>query len=123
MYYREDKSGQVLQRHQRSRCDELVDRRVRIGSTNDVPMIPLHICLDVQAAARAATFYVATGTCARAGSHRRNRWRTTLNGEGLQHEDGHSHVLASTIPNCVSCDPTFTCEVGIVIVREGIHRI
>jgi pyruvate dehydrogenase E1 component len=48
--------------------------------------------------------------------------RTTLNGEGLQHEDGHSHVLASTIPNCVSYDPTFAYEV-VVIIREGIRRM
>jgi pyruvate dehydrogenase E1 component len=48
--------------------------------------------------------------------------RTTLNGEGLQHEDGHSHVLASTIPNCVSYDPTFAYEV-VVIVRDGIRRM
>ena len=48
--------------------------------------------------------------------------RTTLNGEGLQHEDGHSHVLASTIPNCISYDPTFAYEV-VVIVREGIRRM
>jgi pyruvate dehydrogenase E1 component len=48
--------------------------------------------------------------------------RTTLNGEGLQHEDGHSHVLASTIPNCVAYDPTFAYEV-VVIVRDGIRRM
>jgi pyruvate dehydrogenase E1 component len=48
--------------------------------------------------------------------------RTTLNGEGLQHEDGHSHVLASTIPNCISYDPTFAYEV-VVIVRDGIRRM
>jgi len=48
--------------------------------------------------------------------------RTTLNGEGLQHEDGHSHILASTIPNCISYDPTFAYEV-VVIVREGIRRM
>jgi pyruvate dehydrogenase E1 component len=48
--------------------------------------------------------------------------RTTLNGEGLQHEDGHSHVLASTIPNCVSYDPTFAYEV-VVIVRDGLRRM
>jgi pyruvate dehydrogenase E1 component len=48
--------------------------------------------------------------------------RTTLNGEGLQHEDGHSHVLASTIPNCVAYDPTFAYEV-VVIIREGIRRM
>jgi pyruvate dehydrogenase E1 component len=48
--------------------------------------------------------------------------RTTLNGEGLQHEDGHSHILASTIPNCVSYDPTFAYEV-VVIVRDGLRRM
>jgi len=48
--------------------------------------------------------------------------RTTLNGEGLQHEDGHSHVLASTIPNCVSYDPTFAYEVA-VIVQDGLRRM
>jgi pyruvate dehydrogenase E1 component len=48
--------------------------------------------------------------------------RTTLNGEGLQHEDGHSHILASTIPNCVSYDPAFAHEV-VVIIREGLRRM
>jgi pyruvate dehydrogenase E1 component len=48
--------------------------------------------------------------------------RTTLNGEGLQHEDGHSHVFSSTIPNCVSYDPTYSYEVA-VIVREGLARM
>src|SRR5205807_8719934 len=48
--------------------------------------------------------------------------RTTLNGEGLQHEDGHSHVLASTIPNCVSYDPTFSYEVA-VIIQDGLRRM
>jgi pyruvate dehydrogenase E1 component len=48
--------------------------------------------------------------------------RTTLNGEGLQHEDGHSHVLASVIPNCVSYDPTYSYEVA-VIVQEGLRRM
>jgi pyruvate dehydrogenase E1 component len=48
--------------------------------------------------------------------------RTTLNGEGLQHEDGHSHVLAATVPNCVSYDPTFAYEV-VTIIREGMRRM
>jgi pyruvate dehydrogenase E1 component len=48
--------------------------------------------------------------------------RTTLNGEGLQHEDGHSHVLASTIPNCLSYDPTFAHEVA-VIMHDGLRRM
>jgi pyruvate dehydrogenase E1 component len=48
--------------------------------------------------------------------------RTTLNGEGLQHEDGHSHIMAGTIPNCVSYDPTFAHEVG-VIMHHGLQRM
>jgi pyruvate dehydrogenase E1 component len=48
--------------------------------------------------------------------------RTTLNGEGLQHEDGHSHVLASVVPNCVSYDPAYAHEVA-VIVHEGLRRM
>jgi pyruvate dehydrogenase E1 component len=48
--------------------------------------------------------------------------RTTLNGEGLQHEDGHSHVLSATIPNCVSYDPTFAYEVA-VIIQNGLRRM
>jgi len=48
--------------------------------------------------------------------------RTTLNGEGLQHEDGHSHVVASTIPNCVSYDPAFAYELA-VIIQDGLRRM
>ena len=48
--------------------------------------------------------------------------RTTLNGEGLQHEDGHSHLLASTIPNCVAYDPAYAYELA-VIVHEGLRRM
>ena len=48
--------------------------------------------------------------------------RTTLNGEGLQHEDGHSHILAGTIPNCHTYDPAFGYEMA-VIIREGIHQM
>ena len=48
-------------------------------------------------------------------SDRRHLGRTTLNGEGLQHEDGHSHLIASTVPNCISYDPTFTYEVAVII--------
>ena len=48
--------------------------------------------------------------------------RTTLNGEGLQHEDGHSHILASTVPNCISYDPAFAYEVA-VIIQDGLRRM
>jgi pyruvate dehydrogenase E1 component len=48
--------------------------------------------------------------------------RTTLNGEGLQHQDGHSHLQAATIPNCISYDPTYAYELA-VIIRDGMHRM
>lgn len=48
--------------------------------------------------------------------------RTTLNGEGLQHEDGHSHLIASSIPNCISYDPTFAYELA-VIIQDGLRRM
>src|SRR5207302_2407171 len=48
--------------------------------------------------------------------------RTTLNGEGLQHEDGHSHLMANTIPNCISYDPTFAYELA-VIIHSGLKRM
>src|SRR5690606_15687112 len=48
--------------------------------------------------------------------------RTTLNGEGLQHEDGHSHLMAATIPNCISYDPTYAYELA-VIIQDGMRRM
>ena len=48
--------------------------------------------------------------------------RTTLNGEGLQHQDGHSHILSSTIPNCLSYDPTFSYEIAVTI-KDGIKKM
>ena len=48
--------------------------------------------------------------------------RTTLNGEGLQHEDGHSHLLAATIPNCITYDPTYAYELA-VIIQDGLRRM
>ena len=48
--------------------------------------------------------------------------RTTLNGEGLQHQDGHSHILSSTIPNCLSYDPAYAYEVA-VIIKDGIQKM
>ena len=49
--------------------------------------------------------------------------RTTLNGEGLQHEDGHSHLLAGTIPNCVSLRPDLRATRSVTIIRDGMRRM
>ena len=92
-------------------------------SSNNVPMIPFYIYYSMFGFQR-------VGDLAWAGGDMRARGfligatagRTTLNGEGLQHEDGHSHILSSTIPNCVSYDPTFAYEVA-VIIQDGLRRM
>jgi pyruvate dehydrogenase E1 component len=92
-------------------------------STSDVPMIPFYIYYSMFGFQRFGDFAWAAGDIrARGFLLGGTAGRTTLNGEGLQHEDGHSHILASTIPNCVSYDPTFAYEV-VVIVRDGIRRM
>jgi len=92
-------------------------------STNDVPMIPFYIYYSMFGLQRVGDLaWLAGDMRARGFLLGGTAGRTTLNGEGLQHEDGHSHVLASTIPNCIAYDPTFAYEV-VVIVREGIRRM
>ena len=77
-------------------------------STNNLPMIPFYIYYSMFGLQRVGDLaWLAGDMRARGFLLGGTAGRTTLNGEGLQHEDGHSHVLASTIPNCVSYDPTF----------------
>jgi pyruvate dehydrogenase E1 component len=124
MYYREDKKGQVLQEginEAGAMCSWIA--AATSYSSNDVPMIPFYIYYSMFGFQRFGDFAWAAGDMRSRGFLLGGTaGRTTLNGEGLQHEDGHSHVLASTIPNCVSYDPTFAYEV-VVIVREGIRRM
>jgi pyruvate dehydrogenase E1 component len=88
-----------------------------------VPMIPVYIFYSMFGFQRTGDgFWAAADQMTRGFVLGATAGRTTLNGEGLQHEDGHSHVLASTIPNCVSYDPTFAYEV-VVIIRDGIRRM
>jgi pyruvate dehydrogenase E1 component len=92
-------------------------------STSNVPMIPFYIYYSMFGLQRVGDLaWLAGDMRARGFLLGGTAGRTTLNGEGLQHEDGHSHVLASTIPNCISYDPTFAYEV-VVIVRDGIRRM
>jgi len=124
MYYREDKSGQVLQEgiNEAGAMSSWIAAATSY-STNDVPMIPFYIYYSMFGFQRFGDLAWAAGDIrARGFLLGGTAGRTTLNGEGLQHEDGHSHILASTIPNCVSYDPTFSYEV-VVIVREGIRRM
>jgi pyruvate dehydrogenase E1 component len=124
MYYREDKKGQVLQEginEAGAMCSWIA--AATSYSTNDVPMIPFYIYYSMFGFQRFGDLAWAAGDMRSRGFLLGGTaGRTTLNGEGLQHEDGHSLVLASTIPNCVSYDPTFAYEV-VIIVRDGIRRM
>ena len=124
MYYREDKSGQVLQEgiNEAGAMSSWVAAATSYSS-NNVPMIPFYIYYSMFGLQRVGDLaWLAGDMRARGFLLGGTAGRTTLNGEGLQHEDGHSHVLASTIPNCVSYDPTFHYEV-VTIVRDGLRRM
>jgi pyruvate dehydrogenase E1 component len=86
-------------------------------------MIPFYIFYSMFGFQRIGDLAWAAGDCrARGFLLGATAGRTTLNGEGLQHEDGHSHLMAATIPNCISYDPTFAYELA-VIIQEGLRRM
>ncbi len=124
MYYKEDKAGQILQ--------EGINEAGGMGSwiaaatsysTNNRVMIPFYVYYSMFGFQRIGDMAWAAGDMqARGFLLGGTSGRTTLNGEGLQHEDGHSHILAGTIPNCISYDPTFAHEVG-VILHHGLKRM
>ena len=124
MFYKEDKKGQILQEginEAGAMCDWMA--AATSYSTHGVPMIPFYIFYSMFGFQRVGDFAWAAGDMrARGFLLGGTAGRTTLNGEGLQHEDGHSHVLSSTIPNCVSYDPTFAYEVA-VIMQDGLRRM
>jgi len=124
MYYREAKDGQILQEginEAGGMCSWIA--AATSYSTNNRIMIPFYIYYSMFGLQRIGDLAWAAGDMqARGFLLGGTSGRTTLNGEGLQHEDGHSHVLASTIPNCVSYDPTFAHEVG-VIMHHGLKRM
>ena len=124
MYYREDKSGQVLQEgiNEGGAMSSWIVAATSY-STSNVPMIPFYIYYSMFGLQRVGDLaWLAGDIRARGFLLGGTAGRTTLNGEGLQHEDGHSHILAGTIPNCVSYDPTFAYEV-VTIIREGMRRM
>jgi pyruvate dehydrogenase E1 component len=124
MFYREDKQGQILQEginEAGAMCDWMA--AASAYSTHDVQTIPFYIFYSMFGFQRFGDFAWAAGDMrCRGFLLGGTAGRTTLNGEGLQHEDGHSHVLASVIPNCVSYDPTFSYEVA-VIIQDGLSRM
>jgi pyruvate dehydrogenase E1 component len=124
MYYRESKDGQVLQEgiNEGGAMSSWIVAATSY-STNNVPMIPFYIYYSMFGLQRVGDLaWLAGDIRARGFLLGGTAGRTTLNGEGLQHEDGHSHILAGTIPNCISYDPTFAYEV-VTIIREGMRRM
>ncbi len=124
MFYKESKDGQVLQEginEAGSMADWIA--AATSYSTHGVPMVPFYIFYSMFGFQRIGDFAWAAGDSrARGFLLGGTAGRTTLNGEGLQHEDGHSHLMAQTIPNCISYDPTFSYEVA-VIVQHGLQRM
>jgi pyruvate dehydrogenase E1 component len=123
-YYREDKAGQILQEgiNEAGAMSSWIAAATSY-STNNRVMIPFYTFYSMFGLQRIGDLAWAAGDMrARGFLLGGTAGRTTLNGEGLQHEDGHSHVLASTIPNCMPYDPTFAHEVA-VIMHDGLKRM
>jgi pyruvate dehydrogenase E1 component len=124
MYYREDVKGQILQEgiNEAGGMSSWIAAATSY-STNNRIMIPFYIYYSMFGLQRVGDLAWAAGDMrARGFLLGGTAGRTTLNGEGLQHEDGHSHILSSVIPNCVSYDPTFSHEVA-VIIHSGLKRM
>jgi pyruvate dehydrogenase E1 component len=124
MFYKEDQHGQMLQEgiNEPGAMSSWIAAATSYSNSN-TPVIPFYIYYSMFGLQRVGDLAWAAGDMrARGFLLGGTAGRTTLNGEGLQHEDGHSHVLAATIPNCVSYDPTFSYEVA-VIVHDGLRRM
>lgn len=124
MSYKEDKKGQVLQEginEAGGLCDWIAAGTSY--STNNVPMIPFFIYYSMFGFQRVGDLiWAAADQRTRGFLMGGTAGRTTLNGEGLQHEDGHSHLMSATVPNCVSYDPTYAYELA-VIIQDGMRRM
>src|SRR5947208_11258436 len=124
MYYREAADGQMLEEgiNQPGSLASWIAAATAY-STSDIAMIPFYIFYSMFGFQRVMDLIWAAGDSrARGFLLGGTAGRTTLNGEGLQHEDGHSHVLASVVPNCVAYDPTYSYEVA-VIIADGLRRM
>ena len=124
MFYKETKDGQILQEginEAGAMCDWIA--AATSYSTHGVPMIPFYIFYSMFGFQRIGDLAWAAGDMRSRGFLLGGTaGRTTLNGEGLQHEDGHSHQISATVPNCLSYDPTFSFEIA-VIVQDGLRRM
>ncbi|MCB1857604.1 MAG: pyruvate dehydrogenase (acetyl-transferring), homodimeric type [Gammaproteobacteria bacterium] len=124
MYYREDKKGQILQEgiNEAGAMSSWIAAATSY-SNHGISMIPFYIYYSMFGFQRIGDLAWAAGDMqARGFLLGGTAGRTTLAGEGLQHQDGHSHLQAGTIPNCVSYDPAFAYELA-VIVQDGIRRM
>jgi len=124
MYYKEDKAGQILQEgiNEAGGMSSWIAAATSYSTSNRI-MVPFYVYYSMFGFQRIGDLAWAAGDMqARGFLLGGTSGRTTLNGEGLQHEDGHSHILAGTIPNCVSYDPTFAHEVA-VILHHGLKRM
>jgi pyruvate dehydrogenase E1 component len=124
MFYKEDRTGQILEEgiNEAGAMASWIAAATSYSSSN-MPMNPFYIFYSMFGFQRVGDLAWAAGDMRSRGFLiGGTSGRTTLNGEGLQHQDGHSHILSSTIPNCVSYDPTFGYELA-TIIRHGLERI
>ena len=124
MYYKESKTGQVFEEginEAGAMCSWMA--AATSYSNNDEPMIPFYIYYSMFGFQRTGDLAWAAGDMRAQGFIiGGTSGRTTLAGEGLQHQDGHNLIFAGTIPNCVSYDPTFSYEMA-VIIQDGLRRM
>ncbi|WP_041366309.1 pyruvate dehydrogenase (acetyl-transferring), homodimeric type [Methylophaga frappieri] len=124
MWYREDTTGQILEEgiNEAGAMSEWVSAATAYANYN-VNMVPFYIYYSMFGFQRVGDLWWLAGDIQAKGFLiGGTAGRTTLNGEGLQHQDGHSMILANTVPNCISYDPTYAYEVA-VIVHDGLRRM
>ena len=124
MYYKEDKKGQILEEgiNEAGAMSAWINCATAY-STYGVPMVPFYIYYSMFGFQRIGDLaWLAGDIQARGFLIGATAGRTTLNGEGLQHQDGHSHIAANTIPNCRTYDATYSFELA-VIVQNGLERM
>ena len=124
MFYKESKTGQVLQEgiNEAGAMSDWIAAATAYSVHNE-QMIPFYICYSMFGLQRTMDLYwAAADQRARGFMIGATAGRTTLNGEGLQHEDGHSLILSGLIPSCVSYDPTFSYEIAVVM-QDGMRRM
>ena len=124
MFYKEQKDGQILEEgiNEAGSFSSWIAAATSY-SNSDIQTIPFYIFYSMFGFQRIGDLAWAAGDSrCRGFLLGATAGRTTLNGEGLQHEDGHSHLLAATIPNCVSYDPCFAYELA-VIIQNGLERM